>query len=54
LLLCKVTVAPFAGAAPVNVTVPVELLPPTTVVGLFVTLDSVAAVTVRVVVLVTP
>ena len=34
LLLVSVTVAPPAGAAPLNVTVPVEELPPVTVVGL--------------------
>jgi hypothetical protein len=53
LLLCNVTTAPFAGAAPFRVTVPVELLPPTTELGLLVIEDNVAAVTVRVVVLVT-
>jgi hypothetical protein len=32
-LSLRVTVIPPVGAAPVRVTVPVELLPPTTVVG---------------------
>ena len=54
LLLLSVTTAPPAGAAPFSVTVPVELFPPTTDVGLLVSDDSVAAVTVSVVVLVTP
>ena len=50
LLLESVTVAPPAGAAPVRVTVPVELFPPMTVVGLTVTEErvAVAGVTVRV------
>jgi len=44
----RVTVVPPAGAIPVSVTVPVELAtPPTTVVGLTETLESVAAVTVK-------
>jgi hypothetical protein len=34
LLLVKVTVAPPVGAGPLNVTVPCELVPPTTIVGL--------------------
>jgi hypothetical protein len=54
LLLCRVTTAPPAGAAPFNVTVPVELFPPTTEVGLFVNDDNVGALTVRVVVRATP
>jgi hypothetical protein len=54
LLLCRVTTAPPAGAGPPNVAVPVELLPPTTDVGLLVIDDSVEAVTVNVVVRVTP
>jgi hypothetical protein len=33
LLLVKVTVAPPVGAGPLNVTVPWELVPPTTIVG---------------------
>src|SRR5215831_10459783 len=37
LLLLSVTVAPPVGAAPLNVTVPCELLPPTTLVGFSVT-----------------
>jgi len=44
----KVTEAPFGPALPVRVTVPVELLPPTTVVGLSVTVETPAAVTVSV------
>jgi hypothetical protein len=43
LLLCNVTTAPVLGAAPVNVTVPVELLPPTTDVGVLVRDDKVTA-----------
>ena len=54
LLLCKVTTAPPAGAAPFKVTVPVELFPPTTDVGLLVIEERVAALTVRVVLLVSP
>jgi hypothetical protein len=54
LLLCRVTVAPPVGAAPLNVTVPVALLPPTTELGLPLIEDRVAALTVKVVVRVTP
>ena len=54
LLLCKVTETPPVGAAPVSVTVPVELLPPTTDVGVLVSVDNVGALTVSVVVRVTP
>ena len=50
LLLCNVTVAPPAGAAPFSVTVPVELFPPTTDVGFLVNVDNVGALTVSVVV----
>ncbi len=46
----RATVVPPAGAALLIVTVPVELTPPTTVVGLSTTLDRVGPVTVRVVV----
>jgi hypothetical protein len=53
LLLCNVTSAPPAGARPLKVTVPVELFPPTTEVGVLVSEDRVGALTVRVVVLVT-
>jgi hypothetical protein len=49
LLLCKVTEIPPAGAAPVSVTVPVELLPPTTDAGVLVSVDNVGALTVSVV-----
>jgi len=41
LLLDSVTTAPPLGAAALKVTVPVEELPPTTVVGLTVTEESV-------------
>ena len=54
LLLDNVTVAPPAGAAPFRVRVPVELFPPTTELGLLVRDDSVAELTVSVVVRVTP
>jgi hypothetical protein len=53
-LLFSVTTAPPAGAAPFSVTVPIELFPPTTDVGFRLNDDKVAALTVRVVVLVTP
>ena len=39
--LCSVTVAPPEGAAPLRVTVPVELFPPLTLVGLRVREESV-------------
>jgi hypothetical protein len=48
LLLDRLTVAPFAGAAPVSTTVPVELLPPGTDVGFSVTLDTTGGLMVRV------
>lgn len=48
LLLERLTAAPPAGATPFSVTVPVELLPPVTNVGLSVTLDSIGGFTVRV------
>jgi hypothetical protein len=54
LLLDRVTAAPPAGADPVRVTVPVEVVPPVTEVGLRVTVLSAAAVTVRAAVFVTP
>ena len=41
LLLDKVTTVPPEGPAPVNVTVPCEVFPPTTLVGLKTMLDSV-------------
>ncbi len=47
--LVRVTTAPPAGALPVSVTVPVEFaLPPTTVVGFKVRVETLGAVTVRV------
>src|ERR1700741_5427378 len=54
LLLDNVTTAPAGGAAPFNVTVPVELLPPTTDVGVLVTDDRAAAFTLTVAVFATP
>ena len=54
LLLLSVTNAPAGGAAPFSVTVPVELFPPTTLVGDRVKEDKVAGLTVRVAVLLTP
>jgi hypothetical protein len=43
LLLCKLTTAPELGAASVKVTVPVELAPPTTDVGVLLREDKVTA-----------
>ena len=43
LLLDSVTTAPPLGAAPVRVTVPVELVPPVTVLGLRVSAESAGA-----------
>jgi hypothetical protein len=54
LLLDKVTTAPPAGAAELSVTVPVDALPPTTLVGFSETLDTVRGVTVRVAVRLLP
>ena len=54
LLLDRVTTAPPAGARPFSVTVPVDEVPPITVLGLRLTELAVAAVTVNVVVLVAP
>jgi len=55
LSLDSVTCAPPAGAGPSSVTVPVELLPPVTVVGLSASEERPAAgFTVRVAVRVTP
>jgi len=54
LLLVRVITAPPAGARPVNATVPVELLPPRTEVGLRETELRVAALTIKLVVRVTP
>lgn len=54
LLLAKLTTAPLEGAFPLKVTVPVELLPPTTEVGVIVKVDRIAALTVRVALLLTP
>jgi hypothetical protein len=53
-LLKRVTSAPPAGAIPVNVTVPVEFAPPTTVAGLSPSDESVAGFTVSVAVAVVP
>jgi hypothetical protein len=44
--LASVTTAPPGGALPVNVTVPVEGVPPTTLVGLTETVEFAAGVTV--------
>ena len=52
--LDRLTTAPAAGAGPFRVTVPVEEVPPITVVGLNVTLLRAAAVTVSEAVLVAP
>jgi hypothetical protein len=54
LLLESVTTAPPAGAGPLNVTVPVEEIPPITELGLRVIELKVNTVTVRVVVFVAP
>ena len=54
LLLVRVTTAPPDGAGPVKITVPVDEVPPFTEAGLRLTEVSVAAVTVKVVVFVTP
>jgi hypothetical protein len=54
LLLDRVTTAPPVGAGPFNVTVPVEEAPPITEVGARIKELSVAAVTVKVAVRVTP
>lgn len=54
LLLDRVTTAPPAGAGALSVTVPVDGLPPRTEVGFRETVFSVAAVTVKVAVLVVP
>ena len=47
LLLDSITTAPPAGAAAANVTVPVDEVPPTTDVGLIVTVLSDPVITVR-------
>jgi hypothetical protein len=47
LLLVSVTTAPPVGAAPFKVTVPVEEVPPVTLVGLSETLEGSGALTVR-------
>ena len=52
--LDRVTTTPPAGALPVNVTVPVEGLPPATLAGATATLERAGGVTVSVAVFVTP
>src|ERR1700756_2204818 len=54
LLLCNSTVAPDDGAGPFNVTVPVDVFPPTTFAGDLLNVERTGAVTVRVVVRVVP
>ncbi len=54
LLLVSVTTAPPDGAGPLNVTVPVDELPPATEVGFSVKADNVGGFTVSVVVCVAP
>jgi hypothetical protein len=48
LLLVRAIMMPPVGAGPLSVTVPVDGLPPTTLVGFSVTEDNVAVVTVSV------
>ena len=54
LLLESVTCAPPAGAGPFSVTVPVEGLPPVTLVGLTVSDETIGGITVSVAVRVAP
>jgi hypothetical protein len=54
LVLCKLTTIPPAGAAPLKVTVPVDGFPPTTEVGDLEREERLGALTVRLVVLVSP
>ena len=54
MLLVRETTAPLGGAAPFSLSVPVDDVPPVTVLGFKVSADKDATVTVRVVVLVTP
>ena len=54
LLLERVTVAPPVGAGPVSVTVPVDVLPPVSFVGLRARVDNAGGFTVRLAVFVTP
>ena len=54
LLLDSVTTAPAPGAGPVRVTVPVDVFPPRTELGLRATEDNASGVTVSVAVLATP
>jgi hypothetical protein len=53
LLLDKLTTTPPAGAAPVSLTVAVDVFPPVTVVGFSVIVESAAGLTVRAAVFVT-
>jgi hypothetical protein len=54
LLLDRVTIAPLADAGPVNVTVPIEFVPPTTDAGFSVIDPTAGALTVKFAVCVAP